>query len=482
MITLTTPATSTAKLWIVDDDHSIRWVLERALKSAGFSVETFESVALLRARLRVSKPDVLFSDIRMPGEDGLSLLASLQETDPDLPIIIITAHSDLESAVGAFEGGAFDYLPKPFDIDDAVRLAQRAVASRQPQSGVGAGATDSGPQTDLIGNAPSMQEIFRAIGRLARSNVTVLINGESGTGKELVARALHQHSLRRNGPFVALNTAAIPKDLLESELFGHEKGAFTGAAGQRVGRFEQAHGGTLFLDEIGDMPLDLQTRLLRVLADGQFYRVGGTHLIRTDVRIVAATHQRLEDRVVSGQFREDLFHRLNVIRLKLPALRERREDIPQLLRYFLQRAALELSVPVKTIHPQALAQLAQHDWPGNVRELENTARWLTVMAPGNEIGIEDLPDNLNRSGGTTGAVNDDALLEQWTTNLKRWADARLAAGDQDLLATAGPAFERTLLKAALSFTGGHKQQAAALIGWGRNTVTRKLKELADMGE
>lgn len=482
MITLTTPVTTPAKLWIVDDDHSIRWVLERALKSAGFAVESFESVALLRARLRVSKPDVLFSDIRMPGEDGLSLLASLKQTDPDLPIIIITAHSDLESAVGAFEGGAFDYLPKPFDIDDAVRLAQRAVASRQPQATSGASAADSTPQTDLIGNAPSMQEIFRAIGRLARSNVTVLINGESGTGKELVARALHQHSLRRNGPFVALNTAAIPKDLLESELFGHEKGAFTGAAGQRVGRFEQAHGGTLFLDEIGDMPLDLQTRLLRVLADGQFYRVGGTHLIRTDVRIVAATHQRLEDRVVSGQFREDLFHRLNVIRLKLPALRERREDIPQLLRYFLQKAALELSVPVKTIHPQALAQLAQHDWPGNVRELENTARWLTVMAPGNEIGIEDLPDNLSRSGGTAGAVNDDALLEQWTTNLKRWADARLAAGDQDLLATAGPAFERTLLKAALSFTGGHKQQAAALIGWGRNTVTRKLKELADMGE
>lgn len=482
MITLTTPATTPAKLWIVDDDHSIRWVLERALKSAGFAVESFESVALLRARLRVSKPDVLFSDIRMPGEDGLSLLASLKQTDPDLPIIIITAHSDLESAVGAFEGGAFDYLPKPFDIDDAVRLAQRAAASRQPQATSGASAADSTPQTDLIGNAPSMQEIFRAIGRLARSNVTVLINGESGTGKELVARALHQHSLRRNGPFVALNTAAIPKDLLESELFGHEKGAFTGAAGQRVGRFEQAHGGTLFLDEIGDMPLDLQTRLLRVLADGQFYRVGGTHLIRTDVRIVAATHQRLEDRVVSGQFREDLFHRLNVIRLKLPALRERREDIPQLLRYFLQKAALELSVPVKTIHPQALAQLAQHDWPGNVRELENTARWLTVMAPGNEIGIEDLPDNLSRSGGTAGAMNDDALLEQWTTNLKRWAEARLAAGDQDLLATAGPAFERTLLKAALSFTGGHKQQAAALIGWGRNTVTRKLKELADLGE
>ncbi len=489
MITLSTPqqgGKNTAKIWVVDDDHSIRWVLERALKSAGFTVEAFESAAMLRARLRTSTPDVLFSDIRMPGEDGLSLLSSLQNSHPDLPIIIITAHSDLDSAVGAFEGGAFDYLPKPFDIDDAVRLAQRALNSRQPQTAVT--TVESSPsntadtQTDLIGNAPAMQEIFRAIGRLARSNVTVLINGESGTGKELVARALHQHSLRRQGPFVALNTAAIPKDLLESELFGHEKGAFTGAAGQRVGRFEQAHGGTLFLDEIGDMPMDLQTRLLRVLADGQFYRVGGTQLIRTDVRIVAATHQRLEDRVASGQFREDLFHRLNVIRLKLPALRERREDIPQLLRFFLQRAAQELGVPIKSIHPQALAQLARHDWPGNVRELENTARWLTVMAPGHEIGIEDLPDNLHQSTPPGAALGDDALLTQWTGDLKRWADARLAAGDQDLLAIAGPAFERTLLKAALHFTGGHKQQAAALIGWGRNTVTRKLKELADIDD
>jgi len=488
MMTLNTPQQSSknaAKIWVVDDDHSIRWVLERALKSAGFTVEAFESAAMLRARLRTSTPDVLFSDIRMPGEDGLSLLSSLQNSHPELPIIIITAHSDLDSAVGAFEGGAFDYLPKPFDIDDAVRLAQRALSSRQPQvpevtAESPAAATDA--QTDLIGNAPAMQEIFRAIGRLARSNVTVLINGESGTGKELVARALHQHSLRRQGPFVALNTAAIPKDLLESELFGHEKGAFTGAAGQRVGRFEQAHGGTLFLDEIGDMPMDLQTRLLRVLADGQFYRVGGTQLIRTDVRIVAATHQRLEDRVASGQFREDLFHRLNVIRLKLPALRERREDIPQLLRFFLQRAAQELGVPIKSIHPQALAQLARYDWPGNVRELENTARWLTVMAPGHEIGIEDLPDNLHQSSATGTALGDDALLTQWTGDLKRWADARLAAGDQDLLAIAGPAFERTLLKAALHFTGGHKQQAAALIGWGRNTVTRKLKELADIDD
>ncbi len=487
MMTLNTPqqsSKSAAKIWVVDDDHSIRWVLERALKSAGFTVEVFESAAMVRARLRTSTPDVLFSDIRMPGEDGLSLLSSLQNSHPELPIIIITAHSDLDSAVGAFEGGAFDYLPKPFDIDDAVRLAQRALSSRQPKAPEitteSANATDT--QTDLIGNAPAMQEIFRAIGRLARSNVTVLINGESGTGKELVARALHQHSLRRQGPFVALNTAAIPKDLLESELFGHEKGAFTGAAGQRVGRFEQAHGGTLFLDEIGDMPMDLQTRLLRVLADGQFYRVGGTQLIRTDVRIVAATHQRLEDRVASGQFREDLFHRLNVIRLKLPALRERREDIPQLLRFFLQRAAQELGVPIKSIHPQALAQLARYDWPGNVRELENIARWLTVMAPGHEIGIEDLPDNLHPSSAPGAALGDDALLTQWTGDLKRWADARLAAGDQDLLAIAGPAFERTLLKAALHFTGGHKQQAAALIGWGRNTVTRKLKELADIDD
>ncbi|WP_407276076.1 nitrogen regulation protein NR(I) [Halothiobacillus sp. DCM-1] len=472
-----TPTKTSAKVWIVDDDHSIRWVLERALKSAGFVVESFENANALRTRLKTGTPDVLFSDIRMPGEDGLSLLNALGQSLPDLPIIIMTAHSDLDSAVNAFEGGAFDYLPKPFDIDDAIRLAQRALASRQPADGSTASRPEDGAQTDLIGNAPAMQEIFRAIGRLARSNVTVLINGESGTGKELVARALHQHSLRRNGPFVALNTAAIPKDLLESELFGHEKGAFTGAAGQRVGRFEQAHGGTLFLDEIGDMPLDLQTRLLRVLADGQFYRVGGTQLIRTDVRIIAATHQRLEDRVSSGQFREDLFHRLNVIRLKLPALRERREDIPQLLRYFLGRAAKELGVPVKTIHPQALAKLSQHDWPGNVRELENTARWLTVMAPGHEIGTEDLPDSLSQHGRSEGAASDDSLLAQWTGDLKRWAEARLAAGDQDLLATAAPAFERTLLKAALQFTGGHKQQAAALIGWGRNTVTRKLKEL-----
>ncbi len=478
-MTDTSTNSSNANIWVIDDDHGIRWVLERALKSAGYRVETFEDAAAVRNRLRSSSPDVVFSDIRMPGEDGFSLLASLKETHPEVPVIIMTAHSDLESAVGAFEGGAFDYLAKPFDIDDAVRLAQRALATIQPKADPEAAGGDAQPQTDLIGNAPAMQEIFRAIGRLARSNVTVLINGESGTGKELVARALHQHSLRRNGPFVALNTAAIPKDLLESELFGHEKGAFTGAAGSRQGRFEQAHGGTLFLDEIGDMPLDLQTRLLRVLADGQFYRVGGTNLIQTDVRIIAATHQRLENRVAAGQFREDLFHRLNVIRLKLPALRERREDVPQLLRFFLQRAAVELGVPVKSIHPDALTRLSRHDWPGNVRELENLARWLTVMAPGNEIGVEDLPETFTEDLQTTD--NEDMLLEQWTTDLKRWAESRLNEGDQNLLATAGPAFERTLLKAALNHTGGHKQQAAALIGWGRNTVTRKLKELEEPG-
>jgi len=476
-MTANNPApTHNATIWVIDDDHSIRWVLERALKSAGYRVETFEDAEAVRNRLRSSSPDVMFSDIRMPGEDGFSLLSFLKDDHPEIPVIIMTAHSDLESAVGAFEGGAFDYLAKPFDIDDAVRLAQRALATIQPKSEQDR-ATEEEPQTELIGNAPSMQEIFRAIGRLARSNVTVLINGESGTGKELVARALHQHSLRRDGPFVALNTAAIPKDLLESELFGHEKGAFTGAAGTRQGRFEQAHGGTLFLDEIGDMPLDLQTRLLRVLADGQFYRVGGTNLIRTDVRIIAATHQRLEDRVAAGQFREDLFHRLNVIRLKLPALRERREDIPQLLRLFLQRAAVELGVPVKTIHPDALNRLVRYDWPGNVRELENLARWLTVMAPGNEISAEDLPDTFTEDLKT--GDNEDMLLDQWTSDLKRWAESRLGAGDENLLATAGPAFERTLLKAALNHTGGHKQQAAALIGWGRNTVTRKLKELEE---
>ncbi|MFP4640057.1 MAG: nitrogen regulation protein NR(I) [Guyparkeria sp.] len=478
----TNPGNTAPRLWVIDDDQAIRWVLERALATTDFQVESFAEVASAQGRLdRGDRPDVIFSDIRMPGEDGLTFLTRLAEEHPEIPVVIMTAHSDLESAVGAFEKGAFDYLAKPFDIDEAVRLAERAFdASRERSSRAGGVEGGAEPTSELIGNAPAMQEIFRAIGRLARSSVTVLINGESGTGKELVARALHRHSQRRGGPFVALNTAAIPKDLLESELFGHEKGAFTGAAVQRRGRFEQAQGGTLFLDEIGDMPLELQTRLLRVLSDGHFYRVGGTSLIKSDVRVIAATHQRLEDLVREGRFREDLFHRLNVIRLKLPALRERVEDIPQLMRFFLARAAEELGVPVKTLTPKAEARLCEYAWPGNVRELENIARWLTVMAPGNEIGVDDLPDTVRHGGeGDESGVGEDQLLSRWTSDLSRWAEARLKAGDEDLLATAGPAFERTLLQAALAHTGGHKQKAAALIGWGRNTVTRKLKELGE---
>ena len=471
---------SAPRLWVIDDDQAIRWVLERALATTDFQVESFAEVALAQARLdRGDRPDVIFSDIRMPGEDGLTFLTRLAEAHPEIPVVIMTAHSDLESAVGAFEKGAFDYLAKPFDIDEAVRLAERAFdASRERAQQAAPQEPDSG--SELIGNAPAMQEIFRAIGRLARSSVTVLINGESGTGKELVARALHRHSQRREGPFVALNTAAIPKDLLESELFGHEKGAFTGATGQRRGRFEQAQGGTLFLDEIGDMPLELQTRLLRVLSDGHFYRVGGTALIKSDVRVIAATHQRLEDLVKDGRFREDLYHRLNVIRLKLPALRERVEDIPQLMRFFLARAAEELEVPVKTLTMAAETRLSEYPWPGNVRELENIARWVTVMAPGNEVGVDDLPEAVRQAGVEGGAEGEDQLLSRWTADLARWADARLKAGDEDLLDTAGPAFERTLLKAALAYTGGHKQKAAGLIGWGRNTVTRKLKELGEL--
>ncbi len=478
----TTSSGRPPRLWVIDDDQAIRWVLERALATTDFEVESFAAVAGAQARIDVGDaPDVIFSDIRMPGEDGLSFLNRLATEHPEIPVVIMTAHSDLESAVGAFEQGAFDYLAKPFDIDEAVRLAERAYAASCERASRATAATDeSEGSSELIGNAPAMQEIFRAIGRLARSSVTVLINGESGTGKELVARALHRHSQRRDGPFVALNTAAIPKDLLESELFGHEKGAFTGAATQRRGRFEQAQGGTLFLDEIGDMPLELQTRLLRVLSDGHFYRVGGTSLIQSDVRVIAATHQRLEDLVKEGRFREDLFHRLNVIRLKLPSLRERVEDIPQLMRFFLVRAAEELGVPVKMLTQAAEARLSEYPWPGNVRELENIARWLTVMAPGNEIGVNDLPDAIRQGATSESAVEaDDQLLSRWTSDLSRWAEARLKAGDEDLLATAGPAFERTLLQAALAFTGGHKQKAAGLIGWGRNTVTRKLKELGE---
>ena len=381
------------QVWVIDDDRSIRWVLERTFKQAGMEVSSFESAQGVLEELERAQPDAIVSDIRMPGVDGLRLLSQIRAGYPDLPVIIMTAHSDLDSAVSAYEGGAFEYLPKPFDVDDAVALVRRAVEYRRERGGAQAEAPS--PQTtEIIGEAPAMQEVFRAIGRLARSNITVLINGESGTGKELVARALHRHSPRAQNTFIALNMASIPRDLLESELFGHERGAFTGAQNMRRGRFEQADGGTLFLDEIGDMPAELQTRLLRVLSDGEFYRVGGHTPIKVDVRIIAATHQNLEDRVKDGRFREDLFHRLNVIRIHIPPLRERREDIAQLTRFFLGEAAAELNVEVKVLRPEVLDFLVRQDWPGNVRQLENACRWLTVMASGMTTG------SISENGGS----------------------------------------------------------------------------------
>jgi two-component system, NtrC family, nitrogen regulation response regulator GlnG len=466
--------TRTPRVWIVDDDRSIRWVLEKTLSGHGLEVSCFESAAPALQALTSAEPDVLVTDIRMPGMDGLELLARIRSGHPDLPVIIITAHSDLDAAVSAYEGGAFEYLPKPFDVDEALALVHRAVEHRRRQ-GAQAGVL-SEPAPEILGEAPAMQEVFRAIGRLSRSNITVLINGESGTGKELVARALHRHSPRAGKPFIALNTAAIPRDLLESELFGHERGAFTGAQAARRGRFEQADGGTLFLDEIGDMPAELQTRLLRVLADGEFYRVGGHVPSKVDVRIIAATHQDLEQRVREGRFREDLFHRLNVIRIHIPPLRERREDIPMLARHFLLRAAREIGVEPKLLRPEVEDYLCRLDWPGNVRQLENTCRWLTVMASGREIHLEDLPPELRAESPEPGAV-----AEGWEAALRRWAEHRLALGKEGLLNEANPVFERILIEAALNSTGGRRQEAAKLLGCGRNTLTRKLKELG-MGE
>ncbi|MDX1593508.1 MAG: nitrogen regulation protein NR(I) [Gammaproteobacteria bacterium] len=454
-------------VWVVDDDRSIRWVLEKALQGAGLSVRTFESGDAMLDALRQNLPDALFTDIRMPGIDGLQLLERLQADYPDLPVIVMTAHSDLDSAVSAYQGGAFEYLPKPFDVDEAVALVQRALARRH-EAGPRGGEVEQAPE--IIGESPAMQEVFRAIGRLSRSNITVLINGESGTGKELVALALHRHSPRAVNPFIALNMAAIPRDLLESELFGHEKGAFTGAQGLRRGRFEQADGGTLFLDEIGDMPAELQTRLLRVLADGEFYRVGGHVPVRVDVRIIAATHQDLEARVRDGAFREDLFHRLNVIRIHIPALRQRREDIPRLANHFLQAAAAELDVEAKKLLPETEALVCDLDWPGNVRQLENTCRWLTVMASGRDIHVDDLPVELREAA-------PQQVGEDWIAALRHWAARRLASGDGALLDDALPAFERVLIDAALAQTGGRRQDAARLLGWGRNTLTRKIREL-----
>lgn len=461
-------------IWVIDDDRSIRWVLERALKQADMEVTTFENAAGVLERLRTEMPNAIITDVRMPGVDGLELMEQISALYPDLPVIIMTAHSDLDSAVSAYQGGAFEYLPKPFDVDEAVELVNRAIQHNQNlQTGESVSALEKTPE--IIGKAASMQEVFRAIGRLAHSKITVLINGESGTGKELVALALHRHSPRANKPFIALNTAAIPRDLLESELFGHERGAFTGAQSARKGRFEQADGGTLFLDEIGDMPAELQTRLLRVLADGEFYRVGGHTPIKVDVRIIAATHQDLELRVKDGQFREDLFHRLNVIRIHMPPLRDRQEDIPLLAKHFLVSAAKELSVGVKQLDKETEKYLCKQEWPGNVRQLENTCRWLTVMSPGKKIHLDNLPAELQQTKEPDSSGRSQG--NDWEDNLRQWADALLASGEVTILDKATPSFERIMIEVALKHTGGRKQDAAKLLGWGRNTLTRKIKEL-----
>lgn len=461
--------TEVARIAIVDDDRAIRWVLERALAQPDLEVQSFERADAALESIERNPPDVLLTDIRMPGLDGLDLMAKVRQMHPDLPVIVMTAHSDLDSAVASYQGGAFEYLPKPFDVDDALALVRRGVAhARERRSPA---AMPEGLSAEIIGEAPAMQEVFRAIGRLSQSHITVLINGESGTGKERVAQALHQHSPRSGHPFIALNMAAIPKDLMESELFGHEKGAFTGAAAQRRGRFEQADGGTLFLDEIGDMPADTQTRLLRVLADGEFYRVGGHVPVKVDVRIIAATHQNLEKLVTDGRFREDLFHRLNVIRVHLPRLSERREDIPRLAQHFLAEAAKELSAESKVLTKEAETHLTRLPWPGNVRQLENTCRWLTVMASGREVLVDDLPPELREIEDSETPSGD------WRNAFREWADRALASGHTHLLEEAVPDFERILIETALKHTGGRKGEAAELLGWGRNTLTRKVKVL-----
>ena len=488
-------------IWIVDDDQSIRFVLEKALLREQLPTRSFtnpkEVIAALDAEQ--SPPQVLVSDIRMPGGSGLQLLETVKARYPGLPVIIMTAFSDLDSAVSAFQGGAFEYLPKPFDLSKAVELIRRAVNESQREE-VALESQDSTPE--MLGQAPAMQDVFRAIGRLSQSNVTVLITGESGSGKELVARALHKHSPRASGPFVAINTAAIPKDLLESELFGHERGAFTGAQTMRRGRFEQADGGTLFLDEIGDMPFDLQTRLLRVLSDGHFYRVGGHSAVKTNVRVIAATHQNLEQRVKEGVFREDLFHRLNVIRLRLPALRERQEDVSMLTRYFLQQSARQLGVEPKRISEPALQQLTAFEFPGNVRQLENICHWLTVMAPAQLIESKDLPPEVLQplaagvvpatpvtSVASINSISPPAMPssapsllpsgepDDWQTGLLAEALSLLKAGRDDVWDVLTRKFETQLIVAALSQSRGRRIDAAQRLGIGRNTITRKIQEL-----
>lgn len=462
----------TDAIWVVDDDQSIRWVLEKALSRAKMEVQTFDSAANLLKSLKKSVPAVIISDIRMPDMDGFELLASVKEGHGELPVIIMTAHSDMDSAVSAFESGAFEYLPKPFDINEATELARRAFEHTKNSRHAAPFVEDSQvmTQTGIIGKSVAMQGVFRAIGRLSKSSISVLITGESGTGKELVAAALHEHSPRADKPFIAINTAAIPKDLLESELFGHEKGAFTGAHALRKGRFEQANHGTLFLDEIGDMSADLQTRLLRVLADGKFYRVGGHLPVDVDVRVVAATHQALEERVSKGLFREDLFHRLNVIRIQLPPLRERSSDIPLLLSHFLQRAADDLQAEKKVLSAEVIDFLQTLPWPGNVRQLENISRWMTVMAAGRDVTKDDLPPELLD-------VQVISAPGDWRSLFSQEMRQRLEAGESRILDKLVPEFERLALEAALQKTAGRKKDAADLLGWGRNTLTRKLKEI-----
>lgn len=480
------------KVWIVDDDSSIRFVLERALTQEGFECRTFEDGESLFLAIKNEAPEVIISDIRMPGIDGLEVLKEIHKFDPDIPVIITTAHSDLTSAVNSYQNGSFEYLPKPFDIDEAVAIVRKAETQyREQYKQINQVECDLG-STDIIGESPAMQEVFRAIGRLSRSSISVLINGQSGTGKELIAHALHKHSARSNLPFIALNMAAIPKELIESELFGHEKGAFTGANTSRLGRFEQANGGTLFLDEIGDMPFDVQTRLLRVLANGEFFRVGGHQSVSVDVRIIAATHQNLEKLVAEGKFREDLFYRLNIIRIHLPPLKDRKDDIPMLARRFLKNAAKELNVEPKILNSETEKFICNLPWPGNVRQLENTCRWLTVMASGQEVFLEDLPPellNTKTPNEISSQLPSNSIVKNntisapistdctWQVLLKSWVEKRLNQGDINILEEATPEFEKIMLETALTFTHDHKQEAARLLGWGRNTLTRKLKEL-----
>ena len=462
------------EIWIVDNDRAIRWVLERALAQAELVTRSFDNADKVISMLEKVEPAVIITDVRMPGTDGLALLEHVQRGHKRIPVIVMTAYADLDRAVAVFQGGAFEYLPKPFDVDEAVTLVRRA-ARKGEQPREEPNAVSLADDTEIIGTSSSvMQEVFRAIGRLSKSHMTVLLTGESGTGKELVARALHRHSPRSGRPFIALNTAAIPRELLESELFGHERGAFTGATARRVGRFEQADGGTLFLDEIGDMPSELQTRLLRVLAEGNFYRVGGHDPVNVDVRVIAATHQDLDEHVRSGKFREDLFHRLNVIRLPLPPLRERIDDIEPLVKHFLEVAADELSMESKRITDGAMKLIKGYSWPGNVRELQNVCRRIMIMAPGQEIDVEDLPLELSTVEPPEAGVS---LIDDWEPALRRWAESLTTTTDEPLLDVAVPRFETTMIQVALAKTNGRRQEAARLLGWGRNTLTRKIKEL-----